>query len=146
MELGVRDAAEVRLEPPVELDRMDVRHVLAEVAREHAEARPDLEDDVVRLELGQAPDHTQDVRVDEEMLAEALPRNDAHSPNTRAALASICARELVRARAPQLGERVVRVTHERGLVSPASDRLRCEIRTVGLGEEQVGRDTASRVA
>src|SRR6185503_1198507 len=66
-------------------------HVLGEVAREDAEPRPDLEHDVVRLERREPADHAQDVRVDQEVLAQILARRDAHSAKTRAAFASISA-------------------------------------------------------
>ena len=80
---------EVRLERAVELDRVDVRDALGEVAREGAEARADLEHDVVGLEIGEAADDAEDVLVDEEVLAEPLLRRDPHSPNAAVALASI---------------------------------------------------------
>src|SRR5204863_3258443 len=51
----------------------------------------DLEDDVLRRELGQTADHAQDVLVDEEVLAELALREDVHgSEKTAAAFASIC--------------------------------------------------------
>src|SRR5262245_9979468 len=63
---------------------------VGEEAREDAEARPDLQNNVRRLELGEALDHAEDVLVDEEVLAELLLGTDAHSPKQRAAFASIC--------------------------------------------------------
>ena len=72
--------ARSRLERAVELDRVDVRDALGEVAREDAEARADLEHDVVGLEVGEAPDHAEDVLVDEEVLAELLLRRRPSQP------------------------------------------------------------------
>ena len=86
----------VRLEAAVELDRVDRRDAVGEVAREDAEPGPDLEHDVARLELGEPADHAEDVLVDEKVLAELLLRRDVHGrPKARAAFASICAAELV---------------------------------------------------
>ncbi len=65
---------EVRLEGTVELDRMDTLDALGQVAGQDAEARADLEHDVVLLELREAPDHAEDVLVDEEVLAEIAVR------------------------------------------------------------------------
>src|SRR5262249_49716328 len=60
-----------------------------EVSREHAESGPDLEDDVLRPQFGEAADHAEDVLVDEEVLTKLLLRRDAHKPNAAVALASI---------------------------------------------------------
>jgi hypothetical protein len=72
-----------------------VRDPVGEIRGQHAEPRPDLEDDVVGVELGEPADHPEDVLVDEEVLAEFLVRADrgpAHgSANAAAALASIAA-------------------------------------------------------
>ena len=64
---------------------------LGEEAREHAEAWADLEHDIGRIEQGEPFDHAEDVRIDEKVLPERLPRPDGHSPKTASALASICA-------------------------------------------------------
>ena len=119
----------------------------ARIARQHAEPRPDLEHDVVRLELGQPPDHAEDVLVDEEVLAEALARSDAHSAeHPRSRCASICASSSA-ASTPRSSASASSVWHDvRRLVALAAHRLRREIRAVGLGEQPVGRDAASRVA
>src|SRR5262249_33641344 len=90
VERRVRDAGKVGLERSVELDGVDVGDPLGEVAREDAEARPDLEHDVVWLEVREAADDSEDVLVDEEVLAERLLRGDVHSPKAAVALASIC--------------------------------------------------------
>src|SRR6185503_19925594 len=50
-----------------------------EVAREPALPGPDLEDDVVRPELGEAADHLEDVRIAEEVLAVLLLHRPKHS-------------------------------------------------------------------
>jgi hypothetical protein len=99
----VERVAQGRLEPAVELDHVDVARGLGEVLRQHAEAAADLEHDVVRPELRGARDDAQQVRVDQEVLAELAVRPDperlhaaqaglrrevAHQPNRRAALAS----------------------------------------------------------
>ena len=60
------------------------RDALGEVAREDAHARADLEHDVVRPELGEAADHAEDVRVDEEVLAELLLRRRRSCRQTEA--------------------------------------------------------------
>ena len=94
----------------VDLDDMHVASPLGEVLREHAQAAPDLEDHIGGSELGGATDHAEDVRVDEEVLAElpvgphrelahpADARLDGrvghgahHHPNSRAALRSTVA-------------------------------------------------------
>ena len=68
--------AQRRLQPAVELDDVDVRGALGEVLGEHAEAAADLEHDVVAAELGGARDHVEQVRVDQEVLAELAVRAD----------------------------------------------------------------------
>ena len=93
VELDVRalgECREVRRKRPVELDCVDVSGAVGEAAGEDAEAGPDLEHDVVAVELGQSLDHAEDVLVDEEVLAELLLRANAHGRrNAAAALASI---------------------------------------------------------
>ena len=135
--VGALDAGEVRLERAVELDRVHVRDARGEEAREDAEAGPDLEHDVVGLELGEALDHAEDVLVDEEVLAERLPRRDAHSPNA----ASRSRRSAASSPRPRrAARRAKRGVHDvRRLVAAAADRLRREVRAVGLGEQAVGR-------
>src|SRR5215471_5885457 len=91
----------MRLEPTVDLGGVDVCDTLGEVARQHAEPRPHLEHDVVRLESCEPADHAENVLVDEEVLPEVLTRRDGHSPNTRFAFSSICA-----ARASRLAPRI----------------------------------------
>ena len=83
--------AERRLEASVELNGVHVLDLVGEVSRQHSEARPDLEDDVVRLELGQPPDHAENVLVHEPVLSERTFRPDGHGREKRvAALLSIC--------------------------------------------------------
>ena len=100
------------LEAAVDLDGVDERDALGEPGGEHAQPGADLEHDVGRVERQEAAGDPQDVVVDEEVLAEVAvgpdpelahprerdlrPRGSAvpsapHSPNTRVALASICA-------------------------------------------------------
>jgi hypothetical protein len=91
------------LEAAVELDDVDVARQLREVLGQHAEPAADLEHDVVRPDLRRARDHAEQVRVDQEVLAEVAVRADGerlqpaqarlhrevvHQPNRRAALAS----------------------------------------------------------
>ena len=68
---------------------MDVRDVVCEVSRKDAEARPDLEHDVGRLDPGERPCDVEDVVVDEEVLTEGLLGDDGHSSKAAAAFASI---------------------------------------------------------
>ena len=65
------------LEAAVELDDVHVRGAFGEVLAEHAEAAADLEHDVVLGQLRGAADHVEDVRVDEEVLAQLAVRPDA---------------------------------------------------------------------
>src|ERR671936_3218589 len=51
---------------------------VGEIGREHAESGADLEHDVTRTELGEAPDHAQDVLVRQEVLTEVPLRADDH--------------------------------------------------------------------
>ena len=84
--------AERLLEGAVELDGVDEADLLRQIAGEDAETGTDLEDDVDFVERGQAPDDTQDVLVDEEVLAERLLRPDTHG-RRNAAAAFACVRE-----------------------------------------------------
>ena len=61
----------------VDLDDVHVRDARREVLREHAEPAADLQHDVVGRELGGARDHAEDVRVDQEVLAELAVRAHA---------------------------------------------------------------------
>ena len=51
---------------------MDTLDALGQVPGQDAEAGADLEHDVVLLELREAPDHAEDVLVDQEVLADPL--------------------------------------------------------------------------
>ena len=131
----------------VELDGVDVRDAVGEIAREHAEAGADLEHDVVRRELGEAADHAEDVLVDEEVLAELLLRGRTVTAAPRRSAFRVDLRlELGRLLAARGGERGERVDDVRGLVRPAADGLRREVGRVGLGEDPVGRNLRRRVA
>src|SRR6266511_5732538 len=66
----------MRLERPVELDRVDACDAVGQIEREDAETGADLEHDVVGLQLGEPLDDPEDVLVDEEMLAEAAVRRE----------------------------------------------------------------------
>ena len=94
------------LEPPVDLDRVHVRAAPGEARRERADARADLERDVVGRERRQPLDHAEQVVVDEEVLPELAigPQAELGQPGerdlarrahgrakTRAAFASTCA-------------------------------------------------------
>ena len=98
---------EVRLERAVELDGVDVRDPLGEVVGEDAEARADLEHDVVGVELGEAADDAEDVLVDEEVLAESPLRRDGSftGARTRPPRSRRSGAELVGILAAGLGER-----------------------------------------
>ena len=62
--------AQRRLQRAVDLDRMDKTNAIGEVPREHSQAGTDLENDIDALEIAHAPDDTEDVLVDEEVLTE----------------------------------------------------------------------------
>ena len=121
---------------PVDLDGVDVRDPVGEEAREDAEARADLEHDVVGLELGEPPDHAEDVVVDQEVLAERLlagrrsQAEDGASRSRRSAPPSSAGS--IAARLGEVGEGVHDVG---GLVAAAANRLRREVRAVGLGQD-----------
>ena len=122
---------------------MDVAHAIGEVASEDAQARPDLEDDVVGVELGEATDDAEDVLVDEKVLAERLLGSDAHG-SAKAAAAFACGRrgKVIEGLATRLGQDVQRVDDVRRLVRSSAERLRREVRAVGLDEDAVARDRA----
>src|SRR5688500_376294 len=104
--MRVGGVAQRGLEPAVALDDVDVAGALGEVLGEHAEAAADLEHHIVAAELGGARDDLEQVRVDQEVLAQLAVRADperlhaaqarlrrklAHQPKSRAALASTAA-------------------------------------------------------
>ena len=104
--MRVERVAQGRLQLAVELDHVDVGRAIGEVLRQHAEPAPDLEHDVGGAELRGAADHVEDVRVDQEVLAQLAAGPDAelaqaaqarlrgklaHQPSSRAALASTAA-------------------------------------------------------
>ena len=80
------------------------------------------------------------------MLAELLLRDDRHSPNAAAALASICASSAAEVFAAGLGEGRERVHDEGRLVAAPAHGLRSEVRAVGLGQQPVARDAAGGLA
>jgi hypothetical protein len=67
-------------ERAVELDDVDVGAPRREVLAEHPKATPDLEHDVGGIERRGALDDAEDVRVDEEVLAEVALGADAEGP------------------------------------------------------------------
>ena len=67
-------------ERAVDLDDVDVRAARGEVLAEHAEPAADLQHDVVGLERGGALDDAEDVRVDQEVLAEVALRAHVEAP------------------------------------------------------------------
>src|SRR4029077_16705049 len=80
------------LQRRVKLHRVPVSAQVCEIRGQHPGPGPDLERDVVAVELGEAADHAEDVLVDQEVLAELLLRPNAHGrPNASVAFASICA-------------------------------------------------------
>ena len=102
----VERVAQRGLERAVELDDVDVRDARGEVLGQHAEPAADLEHDVGRVERRGARDHVEQVRVDQEVLAQVALRADAerlhppqarldgelaHQPNRRALLACTAA-------------------------------------------------------
>ena len=64
-----------------DLDHVHVRGPLRKVLGQHAEAAADLEHYVVRRQFGGAGDHVEDVRVDQEVLAQLAVRADAELPH-----------------------------------------------------------------
>ena len=101
--VGVERVAQRGLEPAVDLHDVHVLRPVGEVLGQHPQPAADLEHDVVGAQLGRAPDDVEDVRVDEEVLAELAVGPDpelahpaqarlrgevAHHPSSRTALAS----------------------------------------------------------
>ena len=92
MKLGVlptgEDFAEAWFERAVELDRVYVAGAVGEVPGQDAKARADLEHDVLGIELGEPPDHAQQVLVDQKVLAELLLRCRLRGPAERTSIVS----------------------------------------------------------
>ena len=127
---------------------MDVSDALGEVAGEDAEPGTDLEHDVVSgSSIGEPPDDTQDVLVDEEVLAERLLRAATLTAGRNAARAFLDpGRERVRCLAPGLGERRERMHDVGRLVRPPAHGLWREIGAIGLGQDSVGRHRGGGLA
>jgi hypothetical protein len=70
---------ERRHERRIDLDDVHVRASRREVLAQHAEPAADFEDDVAGSSAGRALDHAEDVRVDQEVLAEVALRADAEA-------------------------------------------------------------------
>src|SRR2546423_4087584 len=84
--MRIERVAQRGLERAVELDYVHVRDPGGEVLGEDAEPAADLQDDVLGSELREPPDDVEDVRVDQEVLAElAVGANaePAHPPQRR---------------------------------------------------------------
>jgi len=88
---GRQRRTQLGLEPAVDLDHVQGRDARGEAHREHPQAAPDLEHDVMVVELGQALDDVEQVAVDEEVLTEVAGAPGAHQPKTAAALRSTAA-------------------------------------------------------
>ena len=85
--MRVERVAQGGLEPAVELDDVDVRDARRQVLAEHAEPAADLEHDVLGRERRRAGDDVEEVRVDEEVLAQLAIR--AHAERGQAAQARL---------------------------------------------------------
>ena len=134
---------EMWLEPAVELDRVHARDSLGEVFGQNPQAGPDLEHDVVGVELGEPPDDAEDVVVDEEVLSELAVGCDRKlhgSENAAAAFPVICAPRSAASIAAGLGERFEGEHDVRRLVRPAAAGLRRQVRAVRLDEDPLVRD------
>ena len=108
---------ERRLERAVELDGVHEADTIGEETGEDAEARADLEHDVVGGEVAEPADDSENVLVDEEVLAERLLRRDGHgSPNAAVAFACGLHSEVLERLAALLCEHAQRVHDVRGLV------------------------------
>src|SRR5438309_8950817 len=83
----VADVAEPRLERYVEFDGVHLGDPRREEACQHAEPGSYLEHDVAGLELREPADDSEDVPVDEEMLAQLLLRRDPHAGSSKHAAA-----------------------------------------------------------
>ena len=92
-----------RHERAVDLHDVDVAGARREVLAEDAEAAPDLEHDLVEIELRGALDDAEDVGVDEEVLAELAAR--AHAELAQAAQAGLGGQ--LGAHQPKTGRRCV---------------------------------------
>ena len=153
--VGVERVAQRRFEPAVELDHVNVRGPVGEVLRQHAESAADLEHDVVGVQRRGAADDVEDVRVDQEVLAQLAVRPDPELPHpAQARLRRELAHhleepggvglhrrlELLVGDAAALGDEAGGVDHVRRLVAVLADLLRRQVRGVGLDEQPVERD------
>ena len=74
---GVERVAQRRLQGPVDLHHVKVRHPLGQVLRQHAKSPAHLKHHVRDVELSRATDHLENVVVHEEVLTELSVRPDA---------------------------------------------------------------------
>ena len=68
------------LEPAIDLDDMEMGHPRRQVLGQDSKSPSDLEHDVIGPELGRALDHSEQVGVDEEVLAEVAIRPHVEAP------------------------------------------------------------------
>ena len=154
--VGLERLAQRRLQREVDLHDVDVARERGEVLGQHAEAAADLEHDVLRAELRRPADDAEDVRVDEEVLAEVALGPDVevgepaqtrlgHHRSSAAAVASTAASSssyaMLRA---ALGDEPRGVHHVGRLVALPPHGLRAEPRSVRLHEQAIGGHTRHR--
>ena len=138
-------SGQLLLERRVELDRVHLCDPVCEIRGQHAEPGPDLEHDVVAVELGEAADHAEDVLVDQEVLAELLLRPNAHGrPNASRRVRIDLRAECFRVFPARFGESRDGMDDVGRLVRLPSDRLRREVGAVRLREEPLGRNGTRR--
>ena len=128
---------------------------LGEVLGQHAEPAADLEHDVVGAQLRRAADHVEQVRVDQEVLAQLAVRADAerlqaaqarlgrepaHQPNSARGVRLDRLLELLVGDPAPLGDEARGVDDVRGLVALLAHGLRRQVRRVGLDQQAVERD------
>ena len=105
VDVDARNAREVRLEPPVDLDRVDVRDSLGEKAGEDAEPGPDFEHDVGGLRARRAARSRRGCCRRRGSAGRALFAGvTAHSPKTAVRVRVDLRRQLVGADRPRFGQ------------------------------------------
>ena len=132
---------QVRREPPVDLDRVDIRDALGEDSGSAPRAR-------ARSRARRRPASSSASRsITPRMFSStrkccpsSLRGDDAHRPKTRRAFASIWRASSSTSTPRSLGERGVACARRRPARCAAAHRLRREVRAVGLGEQPLGRD------
>ena len=146
-----RDVAEVRLEAPVELDRVDVGALVGEHARQErrgpgrsrARRRPGRAPQAARSRRGCCRRRGSAARA----TSSGRPAHGAGSPKAAVAFRSICAARARRRPRPAASARTASVCSDVGRLVPlAAQRLRREVRAVGLGEDPVDGNGRCRLA